>query len=245
MANAAPNKSFVLQNQVKKTSRQPLEVRHLSHDLRGPLNSILGFAELLAEEIEGPLNEIQTEDINAIYQSAKKLLALINTVVDLSRLEAGTCSLNLGPVELEPLFNKVLANDAIEAGRVIVNISDAFPSLNGERERVEHMVFNLIDFALQIKDVKELRVSATHNTAQATLQFTAVNGVMNDDDLDDVFDLTVAVDDAGRSTLTTGGLHMPLTYRLAVAHQGRLEVKAQPGTGIIFNLQLPLYVPDE
>ena len=75
MVETGSDKSFLLQKQAGNSSRQPLEVYHLSHDLRGPLNSILGFAELLVEGIEGPLNDVQIEDISAIHQSAQTLLA--------------------------------------------------------------------------------------------------------------------------------------------------------------------------
>src|SRR4030095_11379092 len=103
-----PEKSFALQKEAVHPSHQPLQLYHLSHDLRGPLNSVLGFSELLLEGLEGPLNEVQIEDITAIRQSATTLLNLINVVVDLSRLEADRLVLTFKLVELEPVIAKVL-----------------------------------------------------------------------------------------------------------------------------------------
>lgn len=95
-----PHYSLKLQKHASDPARQPLEIYHLSHDLRGPLNSILGFAELLLEEIEGPLNETQHADVSAIYQSAQNLLHLINMMVDLSKLEANRLKLDFKAVNL-------------------------------------------------------------------------------------------------------------------------------------------------
>jgi signal transduction histidine kinase len=109
MPEPTPDRKRVVVQQ--NPDSEPFEVYHLSHDLRGPLNSILGFTELLLEEIEGPLTDIQKEDILAINQSAQNLLHLINTMVDLSKFDAGRMEFNLGEVALDQVVNTVLASD--------------------------------------------------------------------------------------------------------------------------------------
>ena len=245
---AYPGKSFVLPKQQPGASRQPLELYHLSHDLRGPLNSILGFAELLLEGIEGPINEIQTEDLNAIYQSAQTLLKLINTVVDLSKLEADRLVLNMGPVRLHAVVAKVLASiyEVHQSNQVELNITvpDSFPELQGEHDRVEQMLFNLVNFALNIKHVTEVKVTVSHNEKEATIQIIAVGGEMLPEELAGLFDLAVELDTGGRSKLGRGGLEMPLVQRLARAHRGQIWVEGQAEAGAYFYLQLPLYRPN-
>src|SRR6185503_13419133 len=110
-ATPASHHSFALQKKVADPSQQPLEVYHLSHDLRGPLNSILGFAELLLEGIEGPLNETQQADMTAIYQSAQNLLYLINTLVDLSKLEANHLIFDFKSVDLNQIIEGMVTSD--------------------------------------------------------------------------------------------------------------------------------------
>ena len=248
MAETPPEKSFLLQKDaVKGPSRQPLELYHLSHDLRGPLNSILGFAELLAEGIEGPLNEIQTEDINAIHQSAQKLLGLINTVVDLSKLEAGRLVLSPGPVQLEYAVKRVLANAAAaekaEQGLLTFTVPDLFPEIHGELERIGQMLLNLVLFAFEVKQVTRVKVTATYNEQTAIIAVTAVQGVLSPEQLEGIFDLAVEVDVSGRSKLGQGGLEMPLTKKLAQAHNGNVWAESRAETGTTFVLQLPLQQP--
>ena len=244
-ANTKPEKSFVLQKQIGHSSRQPLEVHHLSHDLRGPLNSILGFAELLKEGIEGPLNDIQIEDVSAIYQSAQILLRLINTIVALSKLEAGNFILNLQPVALNTAAEKVVAADFGEGKPnqvgLVSDVSESFPQLFADSDRLQEMIFNLVKFALKISYVKEIRLTAGHDESDAILQITAVGGFMAPDELEELFELAVNIDDGGRSKLSKGGLEMPLVHGLAKAHQGQVWVENQADVGTIFFLRLPLH----
>ncbi len=243
-ADTKPEKSFVLQKQMSDSSRQPLEVHHLSHDLRGPLNSILGFAELLKEGIEGPLNDIQIEDISAIHQSAQILLRLINTVVDLSKLETGNFLLALKPVTLNTVIKKVLASDFSEGKpnqtKLVSGVPESFPELFADSDRVQEMIFNLVKFALKISYVKEIRLTASHNGSDATLQIIAVDGFMTPDELEGLFELAVNIDADGRSKLSKGGLEMPLVHGLAEAHQGQVWVN-QAKVGTVFFLRLPLH----
>ncbi len=242
-------KSFVLQKQAVDSSRQPLEVYHLSHDLRGPLNSIMGFTELLIEGIEGPINEIQTEDLAAIYQSAQTLLRLINTVVDLSKLEADRLFLNFGQVELNKVIENILtfrlkSNELIGV-KVVAEAPESRPLLWGDNERVEQMVFDLIKFAGKVKDVREIKLSVTHNKSDATIQITAVGGLIPPEQLESLFELAVEVDNNGRTHLGRGGLEMPMIQKLTKAHQGQVWVESQAEVGTTFYLRLPLFRPDQ
>ena len=146
-SDSAPKKQFVLSPQMSDPSRQPLEVYHLSHDLRGPLNSILGFSELLLEGIEGPLTEYQEADITAVYQSAQNLLSLINNLVDVSKLEAGRLKLDFGAVDVEGVVQNILSFDfgpnKPEQVELISTITEALPPVRGDRDRVEQMIMSL------------------------------------------------------------------------------------------------------
>ena len=235
---------FVLQKQSSNSSQQPLEVYHLSHDLRGPLNSMLGFTELLLEGIEGPLNDIQMEDVAAIRQSAQNLLQLINNLVDLSKLEADKVPLALEAVDLVDVIHKTRDHKA-RAPRptpveLIVNIPASLPPVRGDRDRIEQMISNLLSFMLQIKNEGQIDISATYDEQNLTIRVVAAGAFLPTDELAELFDLTVKVDAAGRSKLGQGGLTLPLVQRLVQKHQGRLWVVSEANVGTAFYLELPL-----
>ena len=107
-ASSEKKASFVIQHHENRSAPPTIKVDNPSHHLRGPLNSILGFTELLLEGIEGPINEIQAEDLTAIQTSAKNLLQLINTVVDLSKLADDQLRITPEIVDLKAIFESIL-----------------------------------------------------------------------------------------------------------------------------------------
>lgn len=238
-------KSFTLQTQVVHPSHQPLELYHLSHDLRGPLNSVLGFAELLLEGLEGPLNEVQIEDITAIRQSATALLNLINTVVDLSRLEADRLILAFKPVDLEGVVSRVLALGQAAAQPVqvelIADIPETMPPLWGDSDRIEQIMLYVIGFILKRQTGGQINISAENDQKVATIKIATGETITSPEEMAELFQLGVHVDPAGHSSLGKGGLTLPLAYGLAQKQQGQLWVESQTGT--VFYLQLPLHQP--
>jgi signal transduction histidine kinase len=240
--NPAPAPIFSLQKQAGDPSKQPLEIYHLSHDLRGPLNSILGFTELLLEGVEGPLNEVQHEDIAAIRQSALNLLQLINTVVDLSKVESNKLTLNIGPVQLHDLVARVLKAQAVagRAGQVTARIPEALPPVWGDPDRIEQMILNLVTFALKAPNPGPIEITVSHDDQAAIVQVRAAALELPVEQLVELFELNVNVDAGGRSELGKGGLTLPLVQALAEKQQGQAWVESQADLGTVFYLKLPL-----
>jgi len=240
-------KSFAPQKQTLNPSRQPLQLYHLSHDLRGPLNSVLGFTELLLEGLEGPLNEVQIEDITAMRQSATALLNLISTVVDLSRLEADRLVLAFKPVDLELAVARVLELVAASAKtgqvKLVTDIPETMPRLWGDPDRTEQMILHVINFILKRKNGGQICLSAQPDQKMATIKIGVDEVITSPEEMEELFDLGVHVDSAGHSSLGKGGLTLPLAYGLAQKQQGKLWVESEEGVGTSFYLQLPLQQP--
>lgn len=236
-------KRLVLQKQGTDPTRQPLELYHLSHDLRGPLNSILGFTELLKEGIEGPINETQEADLAAIYQSARNLLALINNVVDLSKLEAGRLNLSIETVDLQRAIDNVLAasevSDRPAEIDLVVEITGPLPPVAGDPERVEQMILACLGFLLKVRKTGRISLAAGSSAKTATVRISTDKVIVPPEELPGLFELQVKVDAAGRSELGRGGLGLPLARMLAEMHQGRLWAESQAGE-TSFYLELPV-----
>lgn len=223
--------------------QQPLQVYHLSHDLRGPLNSILGFAELLLEGIEGPLNENQTEDITAIYQSAHNLLLLINNLVDLSKLEAKRIDFDIEPVDLRQILQKVANFDFGPAKpaqtQLVLDLPDTPLSLAGDRVRLEQMLIILSRFAFKQKRNGLIKLSAGVTAETVTLYLSLGERVIPDSELASLFESVVYIDQAGRSELGRGGLELPVVRHLVENHQGRVWAENEAGVGTRLCIELP------
>lgn len=219
------------------TTEHPLEVHHLAHDLRGPLNSILGFTELLLDGIEGPLNEYQSADISAINQSARNLLYLINTVVDLSKLEANGLTLSPSAVDLAQIIYKVVNADfgTIKPANIqlTVDLPDNLPSVHGQPNRVEQMLTAVFRFAFR-KQTETIALTATHDTK--TVRLDMVVRPYNLDNYEAIFRPIATIDNHGHSHLGPGGIDLPLAYQLAKIQQIEVQAERIQSEGTKFSL---------
>lgn len=245
MSEATPDHDhvFALQKKMSDPSRQPLEVYHLSHDLRGPLNSILGFTELLLEEIEGPLNEMQQTDLAAIYQSAQNLLYLINTVVDLSKLEANRLTFDLGPVDLAQVIHEIVASDfgttKPDPVEVVANLTQTVLPVRADRDRVEQMLKSLFHFAFKVKKRGQIILTVQNDPQTVTIEMALGEIRLPQAELAELFELMAKVDSSGRSELGRGGLELPLARYLAEKQQGQIWAEYKNDTHLFFYINLP------
>jgi signal transduction histidine kinase len=234
--------SFVLEKNMA-AAQHPLEVYHLSHDLRGPLNSILGFAELLLEELDGPLNETQKEDLAAIYQSSQKLLHLINTLVNLSKLEANRLTFTFASMNLNELVAGLLASDFM-AGKppeleIVLKTADALPPALGDPEWTQQVLTSMLLFTFRSQKKGRITMSTQTDTAGPLLQLNLEGVVLPAKDMAGLFDLMVHVDATGRGELGRGGLDLPLARRLVERQNGRLWAESSESAGTTFYFTLP------
>lgn len=232
-----------IQSQTGLSTRQPLEVRHLSHDLRGPLNSILGFADLLLEGVEGPLNEIQREDVSVIRHSAQNLLALINTIVDLSQLDANGLKLDMTAVPLAEVVQAVLnydfgVNPIVElAGDTAASL----PVLQADRRRVEQIMLSVAHVLFEKRKAPKVTILVDQLDDAALIQMNAVGVLIPAEQLEELFELGCQIDGNGRSKLSSGGVELPLVQQLVVKQGGEIWAQSNEKLGTTFFIKLPLY----
>ncbi|MFN8458982.1 MAG: HAMP domain-containing sensor histidine kinase [Anaerolineae bacterium] len=240
--SATSSPAFTVQKSIAGSTQQSLELYHLAHDLRGPLNSILGFGELLLEGLDGPLTETQQADVAAIYQSAQHLLALINAVVDLSKLESERLTLDLGPVHLPKVLQEIaLANfgsDKPAEVELIVKPPSTLPFVWGDRGRLGHMLKTLLKFAFTLKKKGAIILSVQPQAQAALIQIEVEEAKLTDDELGELFELMVKVDPLGHTKLGRGGVHLPLIRRLVEKQQGRIWVERDGDNKVTFYLSL-------
>jgi signal transduction histidine kinase len=218
----------------------------VSHDLRTPLNAVIGFSDLLRTQSYGPLNPKQLEYIEDIRSSGEHLLALVNDILDFSKSEAGRLSLQYHRFEVNPIVEeclKMLRLRAEEGGLTLG--SELHPDLiiEADPRRLRQMVMNLLSNAIKFTPdggVVKLTTSVYEDSALFTVLDTGV-GIASED-LGKLFTPFVQV---GAHPAPLGhdqgtGLGLALSQRLAKLHGGDITVTSSVGAGSSFCLRLPV-----
>jgi signal transduction histidine kinase/CheY-like chemotaxis protein len=214
----------------------------MSHELRTPLAAILGFSELLRNEPrQGEAVVAPLEWVEHINRGGEHLLALINDVLDLSKVEAGRLDLRLEPVALQSAVNEVINGLRPLAERKQLHLTSTVPDLEvlADRGRFRQMLYNL--FANAIK----FTPSEGYIAVEADLRDDGVHVAVIDSGVG------IALEDQGRvfeefrqvgsdeQRQAGTGLGLALTRRLVEAHDGRIELESELGRGSRFTLVLP------
>jgi signal transduction histidine kinase/ActR/RegA family two-component response regulator len=211
-----------------------------SHELRTPLNAILGFAQLIQMS---ELSEEDNDGVDRILAAGRHLLALINELIDIARIESGDLGLSLEPVLVRPLIEETCRLMApIAAGRSIRIISDcAHPALAvfADRQRLAQVLVNLISNAVKYnhKDGSITISCAQEDTGQARIVVTDTGPGLAPDDLERIF---VPFERLGaeRTAVEGTGIGLPLARALTEAMKGQLTASSVLGQGAAFTASL-------
>jgi signal transduction histidine kinase len=146
-------------------------VANMSHELRTPLAAILGYAELMQEGFYDPLGQKSLDALTRIRSNGKHLLGLINTVLDIAKIESGQFTLNMADYAIESVIETVRsATESLAQNKKLLLKTDVAKSLPvglGDEQRLTQVLLNLVGNAIKFTDAGEVRVSAT--TAITTL----------------------------------------------------------------------------
>jgi signal transduction histidine kinase len=218
----------------------------MSHELRTPLNAVLGFSEVLLDEMLGPLNDKQKQYCGEIYNSGSYLLLIINDLLDLSKIEAGKLELELQHSEVRPLLEAVLGLMKEKAQRrgitLVCDIDERLDRVEWDPLRVKQMLINLLGNALKFTESGK-RVTLSAGLAgddEVMLSVTDEGCGICSEDLARIFQPFEQAASPMRKTHVEGtGLGLALVSRLAALHGGRVEVESEVAVGSRFTLYLP------
>lgn len=218
-------------------------VSSVSHELRTPLTIISGYTETLLEgAIDDPTHAIPF--LNIILQASEQLTALVNDVLDLSKIESGYIEYQFGPVDLKSVINKSvdLLKPSIEKKRIRfdVNIAEGLPPVYADARYLDIVIRNLIDNAIKYVDDHNgrIRISAFRSNDNIRLEIED-NGIgISQHDLGRIFERFYRVDKA-RSRQNGGtGLGLSIVKHIVLAHKGNVEVRSRVNHGSVFSVIL-------
>jgi len=215
----------------------------MSHELRTPLNAVIGFSEVLREEISGELNEDQLADVEEVLAASEHLLLLVNDVLDLAKIEAGSMELELSEVAIPELLHAAVSMHSERAARGGVELTLTTEpeeiTIAADRRRVRQIVFNLVSNAVKFTPREgRINVSARLDDGQVEIAVADTGPGIASEDLETIFEEFKQATDGKRAEGT--GLGLPLSRRLVELHGGRLWVESEPGQGSTFRFILPV-----
>lgn len=255
--------------QLEHASRMKSEfLANMSHELRTPLNAIIGFSEALKNGLLGELATVQKKAIGDIFDSGKHLLALINDILDLSKVEAGKMTLHLEPTDLRQLIE---SSYGLFLEKAVTNRIRLHPEVEADgtllldRRKTRQIIYNLLSNALKftqeggsvtlrvsrvareqigdIQAVTEDRPSAFVFPHYLEVSVTDTGIGINADDLKRLFQPFVQLDGGLARKYEGTGLGLALTKQLVDLHEGAMVVNSTAGKGSEFRFWLPYREP--
>lgn len=225
----------------------------MSHELRTPLNSIIGFTGIVLLGLAGPLTAEQTKQLGMVRDSARHLLALINDVLDLSKVEAGQMDVTLETFDLLPVIERAIAQVkpmADKKGLVlrVVPSSDA-ASITSDRRRVDQILFNLLSNAVKFTAQGEVAVSVAtvagevpSDPAKSWVHIVVADQGMGikPEDVASLFQPFHQLDSSLTRAYEGTGLGLAICRLLARLLGGDVHVESSYGVGSAFTLALPV-----
>ena len=220
---------------------------NMSHELRTPLNAVLGFSEMLAKRIAGPLQAKQADYVDMIYRSGSHLHEIIKDILDLAKVDAGKLDLNFEPdVNPRVIVNACIAliKERADAGelRLSINFDPALPNVVADATRLKQILLNLLSNAVKFTEPGGSVVVGVRRPDAETIVFEVRDtGVgMSPEEVAIALEPFGQVD-AGNSRRHEGtGLGLPLARRLVELHGGSFHIESRKGCGTAVTLALPI-----
>ena len=221
----------------------------MSHELRTPLTAIIGYAEILANEYFGEVNERQKQQLDIILQASRHLLDLINDILDISKIESGKTELEIGSVDISSLVRNTLVLLKETAARRKIRVHTSIPpdvetlQVPADERRVKQVFFNLVSNAVKFTpeggDV-EIALRTQEDSIAASITDTGI-GIPRGE-LERIFDAFYQV--RGRPSMTRApgsGLGLSLARQIVELHGGRIWAESEgEGKGTCLTFTLPL-----
>ena len=221
---------------------------NMSHEFRTPLNAILGYTHMLLNGVSGAVSDTQRRSLTRIDSNSRHLLALINDILDITRIEAGRMPLNVSTFHVSDLVTEVMSElePIIKRSNLSVSakMTRSLPPLKSDRQKVKQIVLNLLINALKFTPQGSVTIAAAYNP-QARWMSIAVSdtGVgIPESDRNKVFEDFRQLDTSPARGYGGAGLGLAICRRLAQMLGGSIELDSVPGQGSTFMLRLPARV---
>jgi PAS domain S-box-containing protein len=226
---------------------------NMSHELRTPMNAIIGYSEMLIEDAEDDDNEEIIPDLNKINSAGRHLLALINDILDLSKIEAGKMELFLEDIHLQDLLREVIdtSKPLIDKNKNIIKFSSdqTIDLIHGDAMKIKQALFNLISNAAKFTEDGEISIRVSQEAINDTncihIAITDSGIGIPENKLDTVFEEFSQADESTTKDYGGTGLGLPLSLKFCKMMGGDITISSELGVGSTFTLIFPSTVINE
>jgi len=222
---------------------------NMSHELRTPLNAIIGYSEMLQEEAEESGNRALLADLLRIRMAGRHLLDLINSILDLSKIEAGKMDVHLETFDVRQLLSEVeaVAKPLVEKNenKLLIRCPANIGEMHADETKVRQCLFNLMSNGAKFTSRGEVSLTVERRVhPQAEVVFTVRDtGIgMTRQQIDNLFQPFTQADASTAKRFGGTGLGLAITQRFTHLMGGSIEVESEPGRGSCFVLHIPSLV---
>lgn len=238
------------------TRRALEEISHLktefvslvSHELRTPLTSIHGYVKLMVAGHSGELNEIQTEFLNTVSRNTDRLIALVNDLLDISRIQSGRLDLVLEPLDLRELFERELESlKAIADDRgitIVTDIEPSIPMVRADTHRLGQIIANLVSNALKYSaESTTIKLAAYRVDKNVLIKVIDAGMGIAPEERGKLFQMFYRAENDAIRQIRGTGLGLAITKHLVEMHGGKIWVESEKGHGSTFSFTIPIAAP--
>ncbi|MCP3942359.1 MAG: hybrid sensor histidine kinase/response regulator [Desulfobacteraceae bacterium] len=215
-----------------------------AHDLRGPLSGINGFSELLLEEECGDISEEQREFLSMIFSATEDMLALLNNLLDVSVIESGKLELNLNLASIIPIIRQrvMLSRVMAEKKGIIIHMDlQDIPRFKFDAQRIPQVIDNLLSNAVKFSPHKSnVYIYAKHFKNKIKISVKDQGPGIPEAEKPKLFDTFQRLSAQPTGDETSTGLGLAIVKKIVEAHNGKIEVESQVGSGTVFSFTLPV-----
>lgn len=215
----------------------------MSHELRTPLNSIIGFTGVLLQKLPGALNTEQEKQLGIVRNASRHLLALINDVLDISKVEAGELSFARERFDLHALLARLGTAFAPQAGqrglRFTLDIGQSEAIITGDERRVEQVLNNLLSNALKFTPRGHITLGCTRQGDAYVITVTDTGVGIKPEDMDKLFQPFIQIETGLPGVREGTGLGLAISKHLAQGMGGHIVAQSEWGQGSRFTFTLP------
>jgi len=222
---------------------------NMSHGLRTPLNVIIGFSELMRDEVPGKINDEQRQCLSDVLAGSQHLLNLINEVLDLSKVESGKARFHLTNIALseviESIARTMLPILAPRKQNLDVEVEEGLPLVHADKAKVNEVLLNLLSNATKFTpDGGKLKIEAVREDNWCRVNVID-NGIgMKEEDQEQIFEPFHQLDNPLTKKKSGTGLGLALVKQIVAKHGGQIWVESEYGKGSRFSFTLPLATTD-
>lgn len=217
---------------------------NMSHELRTPLNAILGYTELILDNIYGEVPPKVRETLERIDKNGHHLLKLINDVLDLSKIEAGSLKLNISDYALDEVARSAIAATEPIIKQKNLSLNVAIPArlsrARGDERRLTQVFLNLLSNAAKFTEAGEIRLEVKQSEGQFLVSVADTGVGIDGSETLKIFEEFYQVEDPSSGKKGGTGLGLPISKRIIEMHGGHLWVDSKPGQGSVFSFTLPI-----